>query len=97
MVLRKARAWYGRPDFTSGIPIGTSFDYVDGWSEREAKGPGASTLGSGAGREGSLPSIGSTGHGSPDDAARCARFRMDTRRVTRFVGGQAQTDARRLD
>jgi hypothetical protein len=53
MVLRKARAWYGRPDFASGIRplIGTAFDYVNGWSEREAEGPGASTLGSGAGRE----------------------------------------------
>ncbi len=45
MVLRKARAWYGRPDFTSGIRplIGKAFDYVYGWSEREVEGPGAST------------------------------------------------------
>src|SRR5207245_5161112 len=58
MLLRKARAWYGRPDFTSGIRplIGKAFDYVYGWSEREVEGPGASTLGSGAGREGFEPS-----------------------------------------
>src|SRR5213594_2601878 len=36
MVLRKARAWYGRPDFTSGIlPLLRSITSTDGRSERQ--------------------------------------------------------------
>src|SRR5213593_2715404 len=35
MVLRKARAWYGRPDFTSGILPLRSITSTDGRSERQ--------------------------------------------------------------